>query len=123
MVIIPAFSSLNRLTKRKIETLVLDRIVVVVCNACSALKDNKDAANLKQGENLPFCYICLPAKEPDDNAVAYHKVKIDERCQECMQYCPGHMFSISFSECVQRGTCYSAKVSYNDDKNPERSLS
>lgn len=123
MVIIPAFSRSNRLTKRKIETLVLDRIIVVVCNACSALKDYKNAANLKQGENLPFCYICLPAKEPDDNAVAYHKVKIDERCQECMQYCPGHMFSISFSECVQRETCYSAKVSYNDDKNPELSLS
>lgn len=118
MVIIPAFSNSNRLTKRKIETLALDHIIVVVCNACSALKDSKNAVNkLKAGESLPFCYICLPAKEPEDNAAVYHKVKIDKRCQECKIYCPGHIFTISFSECVQKEKCYSPKVTYNDEKN------
>lgn len=116
MVIIPAFSNSNRLTKRKIETLALDHIIVVVCNACSALKDEKNTTKLRLGEILPFCYICLPAKEPEDNAAVYHEVKINEKCQKCRQYCPGHIFTISFSECVQKGKLFSAKVTYNDDK-------
>lgn len=114
MIIIPAFSSSNRLTKSKIDSLALDHIITVVCNACSSLcedEQEKMAINEKWiGETLPFCYVCLPAKESENNVPDYHEVKFKIQCMECEQHCSGHFFCISFAECVRKSHYYAARV-------------
>ncbi len=114
MLIIPAFSSSDRLTKPKIDSLAIDHIITVVCNACSALcgdKQEKYTIQAKQiGRAVPFCYVCVPAKEAECNVPDYHRVTFKEACISCDQCCEGHVYCISFAECVKKNNYFTAKV-------------
>ncbi len=116
MAIIPAFSATNRLTQRHIKSLVEEVVITVVCNACSSqCKENEVAVNVEDrmvGKELPFCYLCLPAKTSQDNMEIFHNVKYKAECQHCEKQCVGHIFSISFSKCVKEDERYSANVTY-----------
>lgn len=114
MVIIPAFSSTERLY-RHIEFLAMDQINVLVCNSCSA---NCEKGQKKYeintdltGKEQSFCYLCMVSKKPEDNATNYHKAKYTQKCMQCDKYCNGFIWEISFTECVTQQDTYTAKVS------------
>ena len=113
MLIIPAFSNTNRL-QRHIDTLVREQIIVLVCNACSALcekpKEMFEIDEQKIGENLTFCYLCMPAKSSEDNAADYYTAKFNYACKECSLHCKGFIWEIDFSKCIKKNSRYSAKV-------------
>lgn len=114
MIIIPAFSKTNRLTRRGIEPLALERIIAVVCNACSSLcgegQGKWDVSEEMIGKEIPFCYLCMPAKGKEDNSAVYYTVKHNEKCIDCDICCPGHFFKISFTDCIYSEKCFLAKV-------------
>ena len=114
MMIIPAFSESDRLTNRNIDPLTLERIIVVACNACSALCGNSrkkfEVTKEMLGTVHPFCYLCMPAKQEQDNLADYHQVKYTEACFNCENYCSGYLWEISFSECIKKNDSYLAPV-------------
>lgn len=114
MMIVPAFSGSDRLTKRNIDALALEHIITVVCNACSALcgeaQERFELAQRMIGEEHPFCYLCMPSKCSQDNAADYYVAQYTAACMECEKYCPGYIWEVSFSECTKSKGCYSAKV-------------
>lgn len=114
LIMIPAFSNSDRLTRRHIEALAMEQVMVFVCNACSALcKEEKKSFQVTDqmlGKDHMFCYLCMPAKAPEDNAADYHPVKYSSACMYCDMYCKGHIREISFSECVRKNGIVSAKV-------------
>lgn len=114
MMIIPAFSESDRLTNRNIDPLVLEHIIVVVCNACSALCGNSrkkfEVTKEMLGTIHPFCYLCMPAKQEQDNQVDYHRVEYTEACLNCESYCSGYLWDISFSECIKKNDSYCATI-------------
>lgn len=116
VVIIPAFSKSNRLVDREIKPLALEHVITVTCNACSSLCEEKQH-NWQIGENmignvLPFCFVCMPGKNSEDNAAIVHHVCYNEKCFDCEQNCHGHFFTVSFTDCVSTCNGYSANVIY-----------
>lgn len=114
MLIVPAFSESDRLTPGHIEPMVREGIVAMVCNACSSqCKGEQEKFEIGEeqiGEELPFCYLCVPAKGEKYNIPDYYRVRYNIKCKECENGCEGHIFSIRFSECVSRNECLTAKV-------------
>ncbi|MCM1045032.1 MAG: hypothetical protein NC417_05945 [Candidatus Gastranaerophilales bacterium] len=114
MMIIPAFSQSDRLTHRNIDALALERIMVVVCNACSALCGNTqekfEVTKEMLGKTHPFCYLCMPAKQSQDNQADYHRVEYTKDCLNCESYCNGYLWEISFSECIKENDSYFALI-------------
>lgn len=114
MLIIPAFSETNRLTKRHIDTLAREQIIILVCNACSALceksKEKFEINEQKRGKNLTFCYLCMPAKSSEDNIADYHMAKYNSACKKCSLHCNGFIWEIDFSTYQKKNNCYSAKI-------------
>lgn len=124
ILIMPAFSKSNALTKRNIDPLAREKIIVIVCNTCSSQCGQEERFIVNEeniGMELPFCYLCLPGKErtngkDNDNAPVFHRIRFNTSCQNCAQNCPGHIFSIYFKECsVAEENCFSAKVSYGNE--------
>lgn len=114
MVIIPAYSGTERLN-RHINFLVMDQINVLVCNSCSAnCKEGQKKCEINAestGKAQSFCYLCMVAKQSEDNATDFHKAKYTQKCVQCDNFCNGFIWEISFTECINQQDKYSAKVS------------
>lgn len=114
MVVIPAFSGSDRLTAGHIYPLVREKIIALVCNACSALCTESQGKLVVDeqmiGEEHKFCYLCMPAKNIDDNVPDCNPAKYSPSCVECDKYCEGYIWEISFLECVKKGDKIAAKV-------------
>lgn len=114
MVIIPAYSSTERLN-RHINFLVMDQINVLVCNSCSAnCKEGQKKCEINaelNGKAQSFCYLCMVAKQSEDNATDFHNAKYTQKCIQCDKFCNGFIWEISFTECFNQQDKYSAKVS------------
>lgn len=118
MVIIPAFSNSDRLTKRNIEPLVLEHINALVCNSCSARCEDKQKEYEIKSELVntkhSFCYLCMVAKQLNDNALDFHHAVYTQSCLQCNECCKGFIWEIAFSECVVReGKCSANIVKLN----------
>lgn len=114
MVVIPAFSGADRLTERNITPLALEKIISLVCNACSALcDDSQEKLEINDqmiGKEQVFSYLCLPAKRPNDNVADYHVAYYTSLCQECEKGCSGYIWEIDFIKCEIENDRCSAKV-------------
>lgn len=114
MVIIPAFSSTDRLTDGYVNPLVLDRINVIACNACSAYcpeeEEQYEINEEQMAKPLPFCYLCMTAKETQKNTEDIHHAVYKPSCMQCEDCCKGFLWEIDFNECVWEEGKYAAKV-------------
>lgn len=114
MVVIPAFSGTDRLTERYITPLALERIISLVCNACSALcGESQKCLEINEqliGQKHIFSYLCLPAKWSKDNAADYHTAHYTPLCKECEKCCNGYIWEISFTRCVIKNDLCAAEV-------------
>lgn len=114
LLVVPAFSETDRLTGRHIRPLIMEQMIAVVCNSCSAQCRPKEikfpVGPDMAGTELPFCYVGLPAKKYKDNDADFHRVKYNRYCADCDTYCRGHFFTIDFSRCVRRKGCITANV-------------
>jgi hypothetical protein len=101
--IVPAFSPSNRLSEIHLTPLVSEKMLVAVCNSCSAFcKKNQTHYEINQdrvGEKIKFCHFSVPTKAKDNNECTYHNVRFNEDCVSCSSRCKGRIFSIFFSEC------------------------
>ncbi len=114
MVVIPAFSKTDRLTERYVNPLALERIISLVCNACSALcEESEECFEVNEqmiGREHVFSYLCLPAKKPKDNAADYHTAHYTSLCKECVKCCNGYIWEIDFTRCVIHHSLCCAEV-------------
>jgi len=114
MMIIPSFSKVDGISDAHIKPMIIEKIITIVCNACSALCD-EDQISLNIGKDrigqpIDFCYLGMPKKEETRNQVALYPVSFSESCLKCEQTCLGCIFSISFDE-YDEGM-YTSKVTY-----------
>lgn len=117
LLVVPAFSETDRLTGRNIRPLIMEQMIAVVCNSCSAQcrpKEKKFYIDPGMvGADLPFCYVGLPAKKRKDNDADFHQVKYNRHCADCDIYCRGHFFTIDFSKCIRQEDYITANVLYH----------
>lgn len=116
MVVIPAFSNSDRMTLKHIDPIVREKMIALVCNACSSLcgeSQDKFLVNeeeIEMGKEHTFCFLCMPAKCEKHNEPDYYNVRYDSACTECERRCKGYVWEISFSECITKGDLLAAKV-------------
>lgn len=114
IVIIPAFSESDRLTDRNIRPLAADHVNTFVCNACSACCAKNEEKYAVSGEllekRLPFCYLCISAKQTENNTEIFYPAKHRQPCTQCENGCRGFCWEISFAECMVEDGKYTAKV-------------
>lgn len=114
MVVIPAFSETDRLTARNITPLALEKIISLVCNACSARCDISqkkfEVDDQMIGKEHIFSYLCLPAKHSNDNDADYHVAHYTSLCKECEKCCNGYIWEIDFNRCVVKNERCTAEV-------------
>lgn len=111
MMVAPAFSPVDRITNAHITPMIIEHVIAVICNACSAFCNSTaqivDCIG-KVGERIDFCYLGLPKKVGMQNMPHYYDLKFEAECKDCDQFCRGRIFTISFTECADEG--YTPKV-------------